>query len=193
MWFKSWNQGQTLMRPLIWSEVFVWISARLRFHKKIFWIDIESEISKVKINFSVKSVRVLKCLHNFITRQQIWWSDTSEKLGTTNVFWNFYSVWSFSTCYFTFFWLKSCSQWLLVLIKYFSPFECNYLTACFLVTSIKVRYFGKTAKKLKNLVEKNVQYVEKWSYKYRGNLIYDQREKHNQIWTDIENIRLLHT
>ena len=95
-----------LMQLLIWNEVFVWISARLRFHKKIFWIDIESEISKVKINFSVKSVRVLKCLHNFITRQQIWWSDTSEKLGTTNVFWNFYSVWSFSTGYFTFLLVK---------------------------------------------------------------------------------------
>ena len=63
-----------LVQLLIWNEVFVWISARLRFHKKIFWIDFESEISKVEVNFSVKSVRVLKCLHNFRIKQQSRWN-----------------------------------------------------------------------------------------------------------------------
>ena len=53
------------MQPLIWSEVFVWISARLRFHKKTFRLDFQSEISKAEVNFSVKSVRELKCSHNF--------------------------------------------------------------------------------------------------------------------------------
>ena len=59
-----------LMQLLIWFEVSVWISAHLRFHKKIFWIDFESEISKVEVNFSVKLVRELKCSHNFRIRQQ---------------------------------------------------------------------------------------------------------------------------
>ena len=49
----------------IWSEVFVWISARLRFHKKTFPLDFQSEISKAEVNFYVKSVRELKCSHNF--------------------------------------------------------------------------------------------------------------------------------
>ena len=57
------------MQALIWSEVFVWISARLRFHKKTFRVDFQSEISKVEVNFSVKSVRVLKCSHNFRIKQ----------------------------------------------------------------------------------------------------------------------------
>ena len=87
---------------LISSEVFVWISAHLRFHKKIFWIDFESEISKVEVNFSVKSVRVLKCLHNFRIKQQSWLNKLIQKLGTTNVFWNVYSVWAFSMRFFTF-------------------------------------------------------------------------------------------
>ena len=49
----------------IWSEVFVWISAHLRFHRKTFRLDFQSEISKAEVNFSVKSVRELKCSHNF--------------------------------------------------------------------------------------------------------------------------------
>ena len=53
------------MQSQIWSEVFVWISACLRFHKKIFPLDFQSEISKAEVNFSVKSVRELKCSHNF--------------------------------------------------------------------------------------------------------------------------------
>ena len=87
---------------LISSEVFVWISAHLRFHKKIFWIDFESEISKVEVNFSVKSVRVLKCLHNFRIRQQSWCDYLIKKLGTTIAFCNFSSLWAFSTCFFKF-------------------------------------------------------------------------------------------
>ena len=107
------------MQSLTWSEVFVWISARLRFYKKIFRIDFESEISKVKMNFSVKSVRVLKCLHNFITRQEIWWNCTSKKLGTTYVFWNWSSVWSFSTCFGTFLldWANDCKGVLQILFS----------------------------------------------------------------------------
>ena len=50
---------------MIRSEVFVWISARLRFHKKTFPLDFQSEISKAEVNFSVKSVSELKCSHNF--------------------------------------------------------------------------------------------------------------------------------
>ena len=95
---------------LISSEVFVWISAHLRFHKKIFWIDFESEISKVEVNFSVKSVRVLKCLHNFRIKQQSWLNKLIQKLGTTNVFWNVYSVWAFSMHFFRFLSKRTMSQ-----------------------------------------------------------------------------------
>ena len=87
---------------MVWFEVFVWISAHLRFHKMIFWIDDESEISKVEVNFSVKSVRELKCLHNFRIKQRSWWNYISKELGTTNVFRYFSSEWALTMCFFTF-------------------------------------------------------------------------------------------